>query len=148
MTFDINNSLLHLLHRATQAADELYVRNSGVGGITPRQLVVLSAVSNKEDVSQTEIVDATGIDRSTLADMVRRIQKAGLIVRKRAKNDARAYEVRLTPKGRNVLGAAGQVALQSENELASGLKARQRDELSRLLQDLVDTAAKSKAGKS
>ena len=146
MTFDINKSLLHLFHRATQAADELYDRNAGNDGITLRQLVVLSAIGTKEDLSQTDIVDVTGIDRSTLADIMRRIQNAGLIVRKRTKRDARAYEVRLTPKGRTILTAASQVAMQTENDLASGFKVRQRDELGRLLQDLVDATRKGKAG--
>ena len=143
MTFEFNKSLLHLLHRAAQTADELFDRNSGTDGITPRQLVVLSAIAHEDDLSQTEIVNVTGIDRSTLADIMRRIQKAGLVVRMRAKNDARAYEVRLTPKGRAVFIAAGLVAVQTESDLAVGLKARQRDKLVRLLQEFVETARKS-----
>ncbi len=36
--------------------------------LTPRQLAVLMTVAGNEGPCQTGIVDATGIDRSTLAD--------------------------------------------------------------------------------
>jgi DNA-binding MarR family transcriptional regulator len=44
------------------------------GDLTPRQLAVLVTVANNEGLSQTGLVDRTGIDRSTLADIVRRLQ--------------------------------------------------------------------------
>ena len=49
-----------------------------VGDLTPRQFAVLITVAGDEGVSQTGIVDATGIDRSTVAEMVQRLAKKGL----------------------------------------------------------------------
>jgi DNA-binding MarR family transcriptional regulator len=63
-------SALHLLHRAGQCADELFALNVGKTELTPRQYAVLAAAAASEDLSQTALVDATGIDRSTLADIV------------------------------------------------------------------------------
>ena len=147
MDVDFNKSLLHLLHRASQAANDLFEHNSASDGVTARQLVVRTAISTREGMSQTDIVELTGIDRSTLADIVRRVLKAGLIVRKRSKVDARAYQVGLTSKGRNVLGEATQVAARTETHLAESLKARQRDDLVRLLQILVDASLNAKAAR-
>jgi DNA-binding MarR family transcriptional regulator len=48
-----------------------------------------------EGLSQTGIVARTGIDRSTLADLVRRLQRKGLLQRRRTKDDARAYAVKM-----------------------------------------------------
>ena len=73
------------------------------GDLTPRQLAVLVTVANNEGLSQTGLVDRTGIDRSTLADIVRRLQRKGLLQRRRTKEDARAYAVKLTDEGRRVL---------------------------------------------
>lgn len=69
------------------------------GDLTPRQFAVLVAVSQEEGLSQTSLVKKTGIDRSTLADIVRRMLRKDLLQRRRTEDDARAYSVRLTDGG-------------------------------------------------
>jgi DNA-binding MarR family transcriptional regulator len=67
--------------------------------LTPRQFSVLVAISANEGLSQTEAVELTGVDRSTMADLIRRLLKKGYLRRHRARKDARAYAVSLTEKG-------------------------------------------------
>ena len=78
----------------------------GGGDLTPRQYAVLLDRSLNEGLSQTDLVENTGIDRSTLADIVRRMLKKGLLQRRRTKEDARAYAVKLTDEGWRALRAA------------------------------------------
>ena len=78
----------------------------GADGPTPRQFEVLHVVSKNKGISQTDLVAATGIDRSTLADMIARMLKKGLLSRSRDKEDARANNVSITPSGQRVLGSA------------------------------------------
>lgn len=99
-------SPLHLLHRAGQCADELFAIKVGRADITPRQFEVLRAVSRSDEPSQTQLVSQTGIDRSTLADIVRRLSERGLIDRQRTRRDARTYAVRLSASGEAALKAA------------------------------------------
>ena len=101
---ELESSAIHMLHRASQAADELFASETSGADLTPRQFAVLAALEVLESASQTQIVDATGIDRSTLADIVKRLVKRGLLNRRRSRSDARAYVVRLTPEGRWFLG--------------------------------------------
>ncbi|MEQ1711924.1 MAG: MarR family transcriptional regulator, partial [Hyphomicrobium sp.] len=54
----------------------------GAADLTPRQYAVLITVAQNEGLSQTNLVDKTGIDRSTLADIVRRMLKKGLLQRR------------------------------------------------------------------
>ena len=124
----------------------------GVGDLTPRQYAVLVAVSQNEGVSQTHLVDKTGVDRSTLADIVRRMLKKGLLQRRRTKEDARAYAVKLTDEGWKVLKAADPLAKKVDDKILGVLPSQQRE---RFLQDLnlivkalgklqaADTAAKA-----
>ena len=56
-------------------------------------------IAEEEGLTQTDLVDRTGIDRSTLADIVARLLSRGLIHRKRAKEDGRAYAIKLTSQG-------------------------------------------------
>jgi len=84
-------------------------------------------------VSQTHLVEKTGVDRSTLADIVRRMLKKGLLQRRRTKDDARAYAVRLTEEGWRVLKAADPLARRVDDKILAVLPGQQRE---RFLQDL------------
>ena len=79
------SSPLHLLHRASQRADSLFARNVGATAPTPRQFAVLQAVSHQSGLSQTDIMAATGIDRSSTAELVRRLVSNGCLQRRRTK---------------------------------------------------------------
>lgn len=103
------------------------------GDLTPRQYAVLVAVSQNEGVSQTLLVQKTGVDRSTLADIVRRMLKKGLLQRRRTKEDARAYAVKLTDEGWKVLKAADPLAKRVDDRILGALPGQQRE---RFLQDL------------
>jgi DNA-binding MarR family transcriptional regulator len=139
---DVNShSALHLLHRAGQCADDLFARNIGKSDLTPRQFAVLRAVSKTEDLSQTALVAATGIDRSTLADIVRRLVERGLLQRKRTREDARMYAVRITATGRSAMNAAQPAASLTEERVLGALPASQRNDFLKSLNRIVETLA-------
>lgn len=99
MTDRLNRSPIHLLHRAGQCAEDIFNAEMKEGDLTPRQLAVPVTVAQNEGLSLTGIVARTNIDRSTLADVVRRLQRKGLLRRRRTREDARAYAVKLTSDG-------------------------------------------------
>jgi MarR family transcriptional regulator, temperature-dependent positive regulator of motility len=119
-------SALHLLHRAGQCAEVLFTNETGKTDLTPRQYAILATVSQNPDVSQTGLVEQTGVDRSTLADIVRRLVKKGLLQRKRTRRDARMYAVRLTQKGQNALNAVKPAAARVDQRLLSALGTEER----------------------
>jgi DNA-binding MarR family transcriptional regulator len=97
----------------------------------------LASVAQKPDISQTGLVEQTGVDRSTLADIVRRLVKKGLLQRKRTRQDARMYAVRLTPKGQGALTAAKPAATRVDQRLLSPLRADQRGHFIEALGEIV-----------
>jgi DNA-binding MarR family transcriptional regulator len=135
----LDRSPIHLLHRAGQCADEVFGAEIREADLTPRQLTVLSAVAGDEGASQTKLVWATGIDRSTLADIVRRLTGKRLLQRRRTREDARAYAVRLTDEGRRVLGVASPVLRRVDERILSALPDRQREAFIAALVSIVDT---------
>ena len=112
------------------------------GDLTPRQLAVLVTVAHNEGLSQTGLVDRTGIDRSTLADIVRRMQKKGLLQRRRTKEDARAYAVKLTDEGRKLLRTAEPLAKKVDDRILEALPSKQREQFVDELLSIVDTLQK------
>ena len=99
-SFALNASPSHLLHRAQQAAADLHAAALGANGLTQRQFAVLAVLAEQDGVSQSELVGRTGIDRSTLAEMVARMEAKGLTQRTKSITDSRANSVTLTPTGR------------------------------------------------
>ncbi len=143
MAYSMDASLLHAIHRAAQAATDVFARDSKTD-CTARQMVVLAAIAENTGLNQTNIVERTGIDRSTLADIVRRLQKKGLVTRQRTKQDARAVAVSLTTAGAAQLRLAAEQASRAEKRLVAGLTEKQRSDLLKLLQ-AVATAGEKKA---
>ena len=137
----LDRSLIHLLHRASQTADETFAALADEMDITPRQFVVLSAIASSPSSSQTAIVETTGIDRSTLAEMVRRLEGRGLLRRKRSKLDARAYVVDLTSKGRNLLKRVEPVIAKADKALLGMLGRKRGAELVKLLDVVIEGSA-------
>src|SRR5262245_25308378 len=105
-TNGLSRSPLHLLHRVAQCAGEIFDRELGETDMTPRQLAVLMVVADNEGISQTGISELTGVDRSTLAGIVQRLKMKGWLERRRSKDDARAYTIKLTDAGRDLLRRA------------------------------------------
>ena len=134
----LERSPIHLLHRAGQCASDIFQEEIGESDLTPRQYAVLVAVSQNEGVSQTLLVEKTGVDRSTLADIVRRMLKKGLLQRRRTREDARAYAVKLTDAGWKALKGTDPLAKRADDKLLAVLPAAQRD---RFLQDLSQIVA-------
>jgi DNA-binding MarR family transcriptional regulator len=139
-------SALHLLHRAGQCAEVLFTNETGKSDLTPRQYAILASVAQNPDISQTGLVEQTGVDRSTLADIVRRLVKKGLLQRKRTRRDARMYAVRLTPKGQTALTSVKPAAARVDQRLLSVLSAGQRGEFIEALGEIVRAMTRQAAG--
>jgi DNA-binding MarR family transcriptional regulator len=127
-------SPIHLLHRASQRADGLFARSVRTSDLRPRQFIVLQAVADNDGLSQTDIMAATGIDRSSTAELVRTLVTNGWLKRRRTRRDARVYAVRITSSGRQMLETGMSATRTAEEELMLPVPARERAVLLHLLE--------------
>ena len=139
-------SLFRLIRTVAQGADESFnqavaVEDADVYSPTPRQFTVLEAVQQNEGASQTGLVEATGVDRSTLADVVRRLLKFGVLQRRRTKEDARAYAVRLTDDGEAVLKEYTPRVRAAEEAILAMVAPKDRDAFVRALKAIDEGLA-------
>jgi MarR family transcriptional regulator, temperature-dependent positive regulator of motility len=128
-TYRLEKSLTHLLHRVGQCATDAFQRYAGDQQITARQFAVLMAIDRMDGASQMDVVKMTGIDRSTLADMVGRMLGKGLIERERSKLDGRAYSLSLTEMGKTALQRSLPAASRADELLMTSLDLEQREQL-------------------
>jgi DNA-binding MarR family transcriptional regulator len=136
----LERSPSHLLHRALQLALDIYAEETGPDAITQRQYAVLAAVAVHEGLTQTDLVRATGIDRSTLADLVARMIGKGLLARERSATDARANTVSLTIAGREALAVATPRVAAADARILKLLPTRKRDAFLDILGDMSHAA--------
>jgi DNA-binding MarR family transcriptional regulator len=80
-----NRAPTHLLHQAEQAAKRLFAAHA-LGLIRPRQLAILVAVSENDGLNQADVVERTGIDRFTVAEIIARLVRKGLLQRRRSRD--------------------------------------------------------------
>jgi len=130
----------HLMHRVLQLALDIYSEEAGADGLTQRQFAVLEAVSQKSGLTQTDLVRATGIDRSTLADLVSRMTTRGLLDREKSAIDARAKAVRLSATGQAALDAARPKVEAADKRILALLPKAKRDGFLDLLAELAGEA--------
>lgn len=136
----LGGSPSHLMHRVLQLALDIYAEETGPDGLTQRQFAVLEAVSQKSGLTQTDLVRATGIDRSTLADLVSRMTVKGLLDRERSAIDARAKAVSLSAAGQAALDAARPKVEAADKRILALLPKGKRDGFLALLAELAGEA--------
>ena len=144
--YRLSDSPSHLLHRAQQFAAELFAQKYE-GHVTLRQFAVLAAVEEQAGRTQVDLVRATGIDRSTLAEMIARMERKGLLARKKSSEDGRAKSVRLTGRGRSRLAEATPHAREVDLAILEALPKPKRRALLEILMALspvIDAAHEEK----
>jgi len=138
----LNGSPTHLLHRANQCVAELCLRQVP-GDLTPRQYTVLLTLAGNDGLSHAGLIERTGIDRSTISDIVQRMVKKGLLHRRRTRKDARTYAITMTEDGWLALEAAQPIMQRIDGQILENLPLRSRDaflrDLSRIVMHLACT---------
>jgi DNA-binding MarR family transcriptional regulator len=138
--FELGEAPSYLMRRCQQLYGDLYARETGQRDLTKQQFTVLAALENNDGASQTALVEMTGIDRSTLADMVRRLTERGFLSRERTEADQRANSVAITQAGRKALKAARAASDRAERALLDALPAAERVRFVKSLATIAEAA--------
>jgi DNA-binding MarR family transcriptional regulator len=107
--------------------------------VTPQQAETLQLIADKGAVSTSTLATLLGIDPSTASRNLAGLQKAGLVTRKKASDDGRQTDVRLTPKGKRAADAASASSAQA---LSNVLEKINRGDRQKVL-DALDALAKA-----
>jgi DNA-binding MarR family transcriptional regulator len=106
-------------------------------GIEGKHMGVLLELGGGGSGSQRELIERTGGDKSSMVRIVDELERRGLAERRPAERDRRAYAVRLTPAGEQLLAEARIIADRVGTELLAGLEPAERDGLRALLRRFV-----------
>jgi DNA-binding MarR family transcriptional regulator len=117
-----------LLRRAWYGLNQAFRRRIAHLGLTPDQFTVMRTLLEHEGISQRELTSLMTSDPNTVASLLDRMQKAGLIERQTQEKDRRANRLRLRPAGKAKYEAARDIAITLQTQVLSVLPETAREE--------------------
>ncbi|TDB89621.1 MarR family transcriptional regulator [Actinomadura sp. 7K534] len=87
------------LHAASRAFDALYRRELRDLGLTYPQYLTMMVLWETGDLTVKQLGERLRLDSGTLSPLIKRLENAGLVERRRGREDERSVSVHLTPEG-------------------------------------------------
>jgi len=128
----------YLFRRMQQIAVALFVEECRAFDLTPVQYAALVAIHTHPGIDATRLSAVIAFDRSTLGNVIERLQAKKLIERKPSPQDKRVKLLYLTRAGATVLGDIMPSVDRAQARMLQPLKAADRKALMTLLSRLVD----------
>lgn len=128
----------HYIRRLHQIAVAIFLQETEAHGLTPVQFAALSKVGRTPGVDQRTLAGSIGLDTSTVAGVIDRLESRGLMQRNASPEDRRVRLLSLTTDGRKLLQAVEPDMLKAQQRILKPLPAAERDQFMRMLRQLVE----------
>src|SRR3954471_1841296 len=122
-----------LLRRSWYSLNQAFRRRIAHLGITPDQFTVMRSLLENEGATQRELTHLMSSDPNTVASLLERMERAGLLQRDTHEKDRRARRLRLKGRGRKKYEEARVIAVEMQEEVMASLPPATRESF---LQDL------------
>lgn len=126
---DPNRALGILLTDVTRLLRRDFARRAQPLGMTESQWRVLARLSGNQGITQVALADLLEVQPITLARLIDRLEAAGLVERRPAPKDRRAFQLYLTPKAQPILDRIWELAHEAREAAMAGLTAAQREQM-------------------
>jgi len=121
------------LRCAQVALFQHFIRSFDGTEVSPPQFGAMILIEANPGISQSAVAGALRFDRSTLVQIIDRLEKRNLVVREVSARDRRSHALKLTDDGIAMLAELKQRAMAHEQDVASALNEEERASLIRLL---------------
>ncbi|MGX9431291.1 MULTISPECIES: MarR family winged helix-turn-helix transcriptional regulator [Bradyrhizobium] len=128
----------YLFRRMQQIAVSIFVEECRAFDLTPVQYAALIAIHTHPGIDATRLSAVIAFDRSTLGNVIERLQTKGLIERKSDSDDKRVKLLTITRQGASLLREIMPVVDRAQARMLQPLKPADRKTLMALLAQLVD----------
>mgnify|MGYP001163993984 FL=1 len=121
------------LRCAQIAVFQHFKKTVGNFNISPAQYGAMVLIKANKGISQSAIASALRFDRSTLVQIIDRLESRNLVVREASINDRRSYALRLTKSGSAMLSRLRKLVEKHEKYMTENLTDIDRQTLIQLL---------------
>jgi MarR family transcriptional regulator, lower aerobic nicotinate degradation pathway regulator len=127
----------HIIRRLHQISTAIFAEECAEFDLTPVQYAALEAIKTNPDVDATRLSSLIAFDRSTIGDVLERMESKGWILRAPSPTDRRIKLVRLTHQGTRLLREVEPAVRRVQERLLIPLSLRDRATVLRLLTQLA-----------
>ena len=127
MAFDRMDSATYLASLLAKSFSRALQERGQKLGFAPGQFPVLLELWSEEGLTQKQLIDRLDIEQATMANTLARMERDGLIVRRRHPTDKRAQQIFLTDRARAMEEEAKEAAMAADQSLLSGFRRFERE---------------------
>lgn len=127
----------HYIRRLQQIAVAIFMLETESHGVTPVQYAALQAVGNMPGIDQRTLARTIGLDTSTIAGVIDRLESRHLLLRNASATDRRVRLLTLTDDGQRLLDAVAPAMKRAQLRMLEPLPESERIEFMRMLRVLV-----------
>ena len=108
--------------------------------VTSSQASVLNTLFSSDGISLSDIGKSVHLDKPAITGLADRMEKDGLVERRRTSSDRRIIQLFLTEKGRNLYNTIETIIIEVDQQLVKGLVTQKIETLHEMLQSIWDQA--------
>ncbi|MFC6328858.1 MarR family winged helix-turn-helix transcriptional regulator [Alloalcanivorax gelatiniphagus] len=116
----------------------LFLEETRRFNITPVQYSLLTALAERGELDQVGLATEIGLERTSVAEVIQRLEARGLVSRRRSESDRRVKRVRLERKGRALVKRVDEAAQRAHDRTIEALPEPERAALLSQLVRLVE----------
>jgi DNA-binding MarR family transcriptional regulator len=135
----------HQVRRCHQIAVALFAEELAEFEITPVQYAALTTIAETPDLDATRLARTVAFDRSTVGNVLERLEDRGLVEREYRAGDKRTKRLRITAEGRRLLQSIAPAVTRSQQRFTGVLSAAEQRQLQQLLAKLIERHAADEA---
>jgi DNA-binding MarR family transcriptional regulator len=128
----------YLIRRLHQIHVALFLEECKAAQLTPVQYGLLTALGVRGELDQGSLAEELGLDRTTAAEVLSRLEARRLVTRKPNPKDRRARLARLTVRGRAVTAGMFAGMQRAQDRLCAPLSQKERDAFMATLVRLIE----------
>ena len=138
-SFLLDNQLCFRLYTASRLLTQAYHPLLSVQGLTYPQYLVLLVLWEKDAQPVNDIAKRLYLETNTVTPLLQRMEKEGVLTRKRGREDARQMIVSLTKKGKDLQNILADVpATVGQAVICDSVTPETAPDLFRILDDIIN----------
>jgi len=111
-------------------------------GVAAEQFATLKIISEDHEVTQTQIAELLGKDKTTVGRSIDSLLKKGLLIREDLQSDKRANRISLTPQAEQILKSAIPMAQKFNEAIKSKLTENEIETFFKVLDTILEKSKK------
>ena len=135
---DLHSKPGHLIRRAQQIAVAIFMEECAGYDLTPVQYAALVAIRENPGTDATRLSALIAFDRSTLGNVLERLEARKLVTRYASPDDKRIKLLKLSAAGSALVARAQAAVERAQERILAPLKPGDRKKLMELLSALVE----------